>query len=156
MGRMVSRKTVNFATLLLRLIVAAVFVLAALPKIEDPQAFANSIANYRICPAPLVLWTAIMLPWLELVAGLGLLVPALRRSSGLIISILLILFIGLHCSAWIRGLEISCGCFGDTDSTVETNYYWLIIRNTGLLLASTYLVLNDLRHKHTNLSKAHA
>ena len=108
--------------LIARLILASVFVSAALPKIQDPVAFSNSVEGFRVIGTELSNWVALILPWLELIIGIGILLPWIRRSSSIIMSTLLLMFITLHTSAWMRGLEINCGCFGS-----DTSAYSLFI-----------------------------
>lgn len=129
-----------------RLVVAAVFAIAALPKIQDPIAFAASIYGYQVIDGALVSWTAIILPWLELTIAIGLLVPAIRRASGACIALLLVLFIGLHASAWQRGLDISCGCFG-SQTEPTTDYSLLFLRNLALLAATAWVLWGDCKSK---------
>ena len=121
-----------------RLIVSATFILAALPKIQDPAAFTTSVEGYRVVNGDLAVWIALALPWLELVAGFGLLIPQIRRGSALVVALLLITFIVLHASAWARGLDINCGCFNAHESDKAPDYLWLIFRNL-FLLASLWL-----------------
>lgn len=130
--------------LLLRLLLTGVFVLAALPKIKDPVAFAESVSAFQVVGPGVSSWIALTLPWLELIIGIGLLIPQIRTAGSLLIAALLVIFITLHASAWIRGLEISCGCFG-TQSALEesTNYLWLIVRNTMLLVACIIVISKD-------------
>ena len=130
-----------------RLIVAAAFILAALPKIQDPAAFTTSVEGYRVVTGDLAVWVALALPWLELVAGFGLLIPQVRRGSALVITLLLITFIVLHASAWARGLDINCGCFRAHESDKAPNYLWLILRNTCLLAACTCVMIRDWQHR---------
>ena len=137
--------------LLARLLLAAVFVLSALPKLQDPGAFAAAVANYRVIGAELSAWVALGLPWLELVLGVGILLPPIRRSSSVLLLLLLLLFIGLHASAWARGLEISCGCFGSEGGAAASDYRWLILRNLGLALAAGLVLRQDLWNKRTPL-----
>ena len=135
-----------YLVLVARLVVAGAFILAALPKIQDPVAFASSVEAYRVVGSALSAWTALILPWLELVIGVGLLAPQIRRGSALLSVGLLLLFIVLHASAWVRGLDISCGCFGETEAENTPNYHWLILRNLGLLLAISLVFIRDLRN----------
>ncbi len=135
-----------YLVLIARLVLSAAFLLAALPKIQDPVAFAVSVEGFRVIDGQLAVWVALVLPWLELVIGFGLLIPQTRRSSGLLISLLLVAFIGLHASAWIRGLDISCGCFGQSESEASANYLWLILRNLALLAASVIVLIRDWRN----------
>src|SRR5207249_2923751 len=50
----------------------AIFIVASLPKIADPPSFAHMIYNYRLLPGPLVNGLALLMPWVELLAGLAL------------------------------------------------------------------------------------
>lgn len=133
-----------YLVLIARLVLVAAFLLAALPKIQDPLAFAVSVEGFRVVTGAAALWVALALPWLELVTGLGLLIPQIRRGSALLIACLLILFIGLHASAWVRGLDISCGCYGESET--PANYLWLILRNVALLAAATVVLIRDWRN----------
>ncbi|HBR93639.1 MAG TPA: DoxX family protein [Opitutae bacterium] len=134
-----------YLLLIARLGLVAVFLLAALPKIQDPVAFTASVEGFRVVAYEQAVWVALILPWLELVAGFGLLIPQIRRSSGLIVAVLLIAFIGLHASAWARGLDISCGCFGVNEDHTAPNYLWLILRNVALLVACLCVFVSDQR-----------
>lgn len=138
--------TKAYLVLVARLIVAATFIMAALPKIQDPLAFAESVEAFRVVGSGFSSWTSIALPWLELVIGLGLLAPQIRRMSALLIIGLLVAFIGLHLSAWGRGLDISCGCFGENPTGEAPNYFGFILRNVGLLLAVCFVFIRDLRN----------
>ena len=138
---------VAYLILIGRLIVSAAFIIAALPKIQDPATFAISVEGYRLVTGNLAEWIALALPWLELVAGFGLLIPQIRRSSALVITLLLITFIVLHVSAWARGLDINCGCFKAHDSDKASNYLWLILRNICLLATCTCVMIRDWRHR---------
>ena len=133
--------------LIARLVVAGAFAMAALPKIHDPVAFAGSVSAFRVIDPALSTWVALVLPWLELATAIGLLTPWLRRSSGLCINALLLVFIALHASAWARGLDIDCGCFGENTAGAKSSYLWLILRNSALLLTGAYLLAQDLRNK---------
>ena len=135
-----------FFSLLGRLVLAAVFILAALPKIQDPVAFAASIEGFHIITGSGAMAAATALPWLELVIALGLLTPWLRRASAYSMALLLGLFIALHASAWARGLNINCGCFGESASNPD--YHWLILRNLALLLLTIYILRIALRNNN--------
>ena len=140
-------RSMDYLMLIGRLTLSAAFILAALPKIQDPAAFAISVEGYRVVTANLAMWIALMLPWLELVAGFGLLIPQIRRGSNLIIALLLIVFIALHVSAWARGLDINCGCFNAHESEKTPDYLWLVLRNIGLLAACIFVLIRDWQHR---------
>lgn len=133
--------------LLLRLMLSAVFLMAALPKLQEPARFAMDIAAYQVTGAYWSNWVAIVLPWAELTCSLGLLAPWTRRASGLLLGTLLLAFIGLHLSAWSRGLDIACGCFGKEAADYTTSYPWLLIRNSLLLASCSWVIVKDFRNK---------
>lgn len=141
-------KFVNCIVLLVRLVLVAAFLLAAIPKIQDPVAFAISVESYRVLTGQAVLWVALVLPWLELVIGFGLLIPKIRRASSLLIVLLLFIFVGLHTSAWIRGLDIDCGCYAI--ESVSSNYFLLISRNCALMIAAIFVFNRDWRNHAQN------
>lgn len=141
-------KFVNCIVLLVRLVLVAAFLLAAIPKIQDPVAFAISVESYRVLTGQAVLWVALVLPWLELVIGFGLLIPKMRRASSLLIMLLLFIFVGLHTSAWIRGLDIDCGCYAI--ESVSSNYFLLISRNCALMIAAIFVFNRDWRNHAQN------
>lgn len=101
---------------LCRLILAAVFIVAAYPKLLDPAAFAKAIDNYRIAVPIIgkdyVYLVAGLLPALEFITGLGLLWNRTKHGAAGIAGFLLIVFIFLITTAMARGLNIDCGCFG--------------------------------------------
>ncbi|MBW2570555.1 MAG: hypothetical protein JRE47_14630, partial [Deltaproteobacteria bacterium] len=80
-------------------------------KITDPFAFSEVIYNYRILPEVFINPLAIWLPWLELLAGLCLIIGIYINGGVLIISFLSLSFAIALGSALLRGLDISCGCF---------------------------------------------
>lgn len=131
--------------LLAQLVLAWAFIRAGLPKIEDPTSFAVSIEAYRVIGGSLALWVAILLPWLELVLGIGLLTPWLKQACSLTTAALLLLFIGLHASAWARGLDLNCGCFGLSEESPD--YLGSILRNLGLLGLCLFLLANFFNRK---------
>ena len=102
--------------LILRLIVGGVFVVAGALKIWEPAAFATDIGNYRLLPHEAINLLAIMLPWIEVAAGLLLILGIWKRASALVVTVLMIVFLVAIAQALARGLDIRCGCFGTVDA----------------------------------------
>jgi len=116
-----------------RLLVAAIFVAAAIPKLLDPLAFSAAIGNYQVFPY--WSWNALtaLVPMLELVAAAMLLCRSTRRAGALILSSLTLAFIALIASVLVRGVDVECGCFGQ--SVAAENVGWpLLLRDLLLLL----------------------
>ncbi len=104
--------------LLARLIVGGVFIYAGVVKALAPvEEFAYAIESYQVINAKLSLWSAYLMPWIELWAGLLLAAGVFTRLSALFNGAMLVFFELLLGQAWLRGLPVtSCGCFGSTGS----------------------------------------
>ncbi|HPG38734.1 MAG TPA: MauE/DoxX family redox-associated membrane protein [bacterium] len=108
---MVNEKQMTIINLAVRLILAAIFIYAAIGKIINPALFAREIDNYRLLPWLLVSLLAASLPWVELGCGLLLIAGRWLRPAALILIALNVVFILAMASALLRGLNINCGCF---------------------------------------------
>lgn len=96
----------------LRWLLAVLLVWAALGKIANLQEFHANVAAYQL-PLPGV-WqrlAVMVVPWLELLCGILLVAGTLRRAALLCTLALCAVFVLATGQAWVRGLEISCGCF---------------------------------------------
>jgi putative oxidoreductase len=98
--------------LALRLILGAIFIFAGVLKIYQPAKFALDIANYRLLPHELINMFAITLPWVEVLAGLFLILGIWLKPSALLVLAMTMMFFFAISSALARGLNIECGCFG--------------------------------------------
>lgn len=99
---------------LFRLLLGGVFIYAGINKLRGLEEFSDSIAGFRMLPCMFINVTTLTFPVLEIVLGSLVLVPVSRilRLGALGLIILNILFIGVLLSAWIRDLNVNCGCFG--------------------------------------------
>lgn len=122
--------------LLFRVIVGGVFIWAGALKIADPLGFAQSIENYQVVSPTLAFLIAVALPWVEVLSGAFLVIGVFKRSSALLISLLLIGFIGLVALALARGIDTSCGCFGSLSRRADLS----LILMDGILLYFTLSV----------------
>ena len=107
-----TRNALDVISLVLRLIVAGVFLFAGWQKLKAPQEFADSIAAYQLLPVQLINLVALTLPPLELIIGFLLLVGWWQRIAAFSAIILTGVFMVALASAISRGLKIDCGCFG--------------------------------------------
>jgi len=126
-------------TIRVQLALGALFVIAAIPKIADPPSFAHMIYNYRIVPASLVNLMALTMPWVELLAGLALIIGVWKRAALGLIGAMLVVFIVAIGINLARGNAIDCGCFNvaDAGKSYEQRIrdMWLdILRDIGMLL----------------------
>ena len=96
--------------LVIRILLGIIFLYASYDKIMDPGKFARSVANYHIVPFGLENSIAIILPWLELFIGVGLIAGIMVDGAAGITGSLLVIFILLILQAILRGFNIECGC----------------------------------------------
>jgi putative oxidoreductase len=123
--------------LALRVILGVVFLYAGISKAINPATFKTDLAAFRLLPEFALAPMAFYLPYLELLVGASLVIGILYSGGLLLTGGLLAGFFAFLISAWYRGLDISCGCFGrDGDgSSVEA----ALLRN--LVLAAIWAVL---------------
>lgn len=136
----------KIALWLLRLGIGGVFIYAGAAKVLATEDFARDIQHYAIVPWPsLVLLLAVYLPWLELFAGIAVLCRRLQPGALLAIIAMLLVFTGALASAWARGLDISCGCFGKEEAAIRTHFPALLGRDLGLLVGAAVLLAAEWR-----------
>ena len=127
---------------LARLLVGGVWLVAGAIKVPNGAESVRAVRAYRILPEAIVPTVGHVLPAVEIVVGLALVVGVLTRVMAIVSALLFVAFIIGIASAWSRGLQIDCGCFGgggfDADATAK--YPWEIARDVGLLLLSLWLV----------------
>jgi uncharacterized membrane protein YphA (DoxX/SURF4 family) len=121
-----------------RLLVGGVFVVAGILKVPDPAAAVRAVRAYRLLPETLVSPVAFGLPMVEIVVGLALLAGVFVRTAALASAVLLVVFLVAVGSAWARGLQIDCGCFGHGGQVAagQTAYPAEVARDVGLLIVA--------------------
>ncbi len=110
--RFVSLHSTNAINSILRCIVGGAFVFAGVLKMADPAKFAIDVSNYRLLPHEMINLVAILVPGIEVVAGLFVLAGIRLKAAALVITGLTVMFFAVIVSALARGLNIECGCFG--------------------------------------------
>lgn len=102
----------KFVWRILDLIAGGIFIYAGVLKVLDPVRFGLDIDNYKTLPWLVTVRLAFYLPWLEIFCGLALVFRCLYRGGLSILTTLVLVFIGATIAARVRGLDITCGCFG--------------------------------------------
>ena len=102
-----------------RIVFAAAFVLAGAAKMFDAAGFATVISHYQILPAKMIYGAALILPAVELVCGLALLCGVLMRGALALLNALMVGFLAAMILSMIRGLDVTCGCFGGAGQSVD-------------------------------------
>ncbi len=97
--------------LIFRVILGVIFIYASLDKIAHPEQFARIIYNFKILPPFFINVFAITLPWVELIAGLFLILGMFTESASLLICFMLMVFVVAISINLYRGVDLNCGCF---------------------------------------------
>lgn len=121
---------IRWLLLAARLSLAGIFLWAAATKLPDMATFATEVANYRLLPSALVPWAASAVVGVEVLVGVALLTGIWLRPAALAGALLLALFTGGLAQALLRGIDLTCGCFGGNDPAT-----WLtVVRDLAMLV----------------------
>jgi putative oxidoreductase len=138
-----------------RVALGVVFVYSGWTKIADPPGFAHMVWNYKILPPALVNIVALVLPWVEVLAGAALVAGIWSRSAALILAALLTVFIAGIALNLHRGNPIDCGCFS-TSSVGKTPEEMLaamrldILRDLGMMAMALAVLFGRLRTRESD------
>ena len=125
-------------SIVVRFILGGIFIFAGIPKILNSASFAGVVYNYQLLPDGLINIFAIVLPWIEVVAGGLIILGIWMQGTVLLYNLLLLTFICALVFNTARGLDIHCGCFStQADSVINIS---TILRDAGFLCLSIYLL----------------
>ena len=138
-------KALNVIAVPCRIWVGVIYILAAWHKILYPAKFALSIATYQILPLEYINLMAIILPWLELVAGITLILGLWTRASALVVAGMTVMFIvALYLAIKNQVQMTSCGCFSaDAEAAMKTIGWDYVYRDVRYLAALVFVALLD-------------
>ena len=122
-----------------RWVLAAMFLVAGIIKLSDPQVFAVTVDAFGILPRGLALPVAWLLPMIEVAAALGLALD--RRGSLGVLSGLLLFFVALLAWGISMGFHIDCGCYGpgDPEARAFDGMLTSLYRDLFMLTGAAYL-----------------
>jgi len=90
-----------------------VFLLSGLLKLADPARFLIDIQSMQLVPYPTAWAATFFVPWLEVIAGLALVLGRLERGASFLLAALTAFFCAIIVVTEMRGIDTACGCFGD-------------------------------------------
>jgi uncharacterized membrane protein YphA (DoxX/SURF4 family) len=114
---MIDRLSAPWILRVAQIVTGLVFLAAGLSKLGDLPSFALQVHNYRVLPIWSEHLVAMTVPWIELVAGLALVLGVRPRAGALVATCLLGVFTLAVAAAWVRGLDFECGCFGKASAS---------------------------------------
>ena len=144
--RTFNQKYQSVITLVARLILGGVLLIAGGLKAFKPAESASAVAAYKILPTQIAHIVGFALPWLEIAIGLLLIIGLSVRMAAIVAGGIMVIFIAAIISIWARGILIDCGCFGgggvidpSKAAAVHRTYATEIARDCGLALLAGYL-----------------
>ena len=132
----------NFVGVVARFGLAAVWLYSGLIKLLNPLESRQAVQAYELLPSDLVPMVAVGLPAFEVILGLLLVLGLFLRPVAVLSGALLLVFIGGIISAWARGLQIDCGCFGGggyDENAGPATYLTEIARDIGFLALAVFV-----------------
>jgi len=139
----------HFVWRIVDVIIGGIFIYAGAIKVLDPVQFANDIDNYKILPWTIGVGFAFYLPWLEMFCGLALILRRLYLGGLSILTALVGVFLVATIAAKVRGLDITCGCFGHASQNWNfPTHLALDLAILGVLLALSFRVVSGNRLQH--------
>lgn len=132
----------RWVSLVARLVLGAVLVVAGALKLPSIDASINSVRAYKLLPFELTALVGTALPIVEIVIGLMLITGTFTRVAAVLGSGLMLAFIIGISSVWARGISIDCGCFapGGAVDPSQTQYPLEIARDLGLLALGAWTI----------------
>jgi putative oxidoreductase len=128
----------KYLLLISGIVLGGVFIFAGMEKIADPTAFAKSIYNYKLFPQGLINLVSVIIPWIEVTAGILLIFNVYSKENAIILNALLLFFNIIVIISITRGLNIDCGCFGTAGGS---KVGWLkILENSALFLFGLHII----------------
>ncbi|MGB9279059.1 MAG: MauE/DoxX family redox-associated membrane protein [Pseudonocardiaceae bacterium] len=139
----ISRPVLDGLGTVVRLGLAAVFLVSGAIKVVDPAQTRTAVRAYELLPPDLIGPVATALPLVELVVGTLLLVGAFTRWVAIASALLLLVLMSAVAQAWARGLSIDCGCFGGGGAVAkgDTRYPQELARDVGAVLLAVWLLV---------------
>lgn len=137
-----SRPWMRWLGLLVRLTLGIVAGWAGIAKLIDLPTAVRAVRAYEILPEVLVAPVAYALPVVEVIVAILLIAGLITRYAAIVQGLIMLAFVIAISSAWIRGLNIDCGCFGgggELELGQEAQYLGPLLRDIGLVVGAAYL-----------------
>jgi len=133
--------------LVFRLILAAFFLVSSYGKLVDIERYSvDAVYNFGILPMFLARPFGLIMPFIELLCGLGLLFGVLTRLSALGIALMSLSFFIAKAIVLSQGRSIECGCFG---AVIDTLASVTIFMDIPMMVLALLVVLSPSATRHS-------
>jgi len=127
----------RWVSLIARLFLALVVIVYSFDKLMDQRSFAKAVGAYQLVPNDFLNFFAILLPGIEMVAGICLLLGLFIRGSSMLLMVLLLIFMGAFATTSLLGVELfDCGCGGTENGDEAISATAFYIRDIILFIAA--------------------
>lgn len=122
------------------------FCLAAWKKINDVQSFAEAIKGFKVVNIEthehLIVIGAYTMPWVEMIAGVLLILGLWTRAATATIGLMLVFFMAALIHVILDdSISADCSCFGDMNLVCGSAVGWCqVIRDLVMLVPVGYLL----------------
>ena len=124
-----------------RFSMGVMWIIAGATKLGNRVYMTQIIEAYEIFTPEWSGYLAVLIGPLEIAGGLFLILGLFLRQASQVGIFVLILFIIGIAQAWMRGLEISCGCFGEkVIENYPLEYAGTIIRDIILIILHIWII----------------
>ena len=135
----------------LRLTFGGLLIAACVDKIIHPLEFAQAVENYQVFGERFARWVAVWLPYLELIVGIFLILGIWYDAAVILNFIMMAVFFIAITQAYVRGLDINCGCFSADGGTKidlpKLSYNFLLLAGSFILMQGSSKNNFYFRHK---------
>ena len=136
----------RYVVLVFRLVLAAFFLVSSFGKLLDIERYSvDAVYNFGILPMVLARPFGLVMPFIELLCGLGLLFGVLTRLSALGIGLMSLSFFTAKAIVLSQGRNIECCCFG---AVIDTLASVTIFMDMPLMLFSLVVMLAPSHSRH--------
>lgn len=129
-----------------RIVLAGVFLYAGVVKAGASEEFLVSILPFTFIPVSLLTPISVTLPWLEILAGVLILIPRASRLGSLLALALLIVFVVVLSWALSQGIVVACSCFRGDEQPSASNMISTIMRDVALMAVAVWLIVFKISH----------
>src|SRR5512139_3973830 len=132
--------------LVFRLILAAFFLVSSYGKLVDIERYSvDAVYNFGILPMFLARPFGLIMPFVELLCGLGLLFGVMTRLSAFGISLMSLSFFIAKAIVLSQGRSIECGCFG---AVIDTLASVTIFMDIPMMVLALVIMFSDPEARH--------
>ncbi|MFT5303083.1 MAG: putative membrane protein [Mariniblastus sp.] len=114
-------------------IVAIGLLYSGLIHYQNQFFFYESVLRYDLFNPDIAAYASVWITTVSMVIGVALLLPTLRSAASMISICLFAAFTLAQISAWLRGVQAGCGCFGISSTQIGLH---------SILTAVLFLVLS--------------